>query len=111
MKESTKIKLFKAFELLYIKYNHNVELISVNELCNSCGVSRTTFYSYYATINEIFDEISEKILTVFNHLSDCILSYYIYKKKFDRKEIITELINIKTNQEFANYCFLDILFL
>lgn len=105
MKEYTKKKLYKSFEFLYLKYNKDVSLISVNELCKLSGVSRTTFYSNYTTINDISNEINKKISTNFNYLVTGILNFYFYKKPFYKCEILSELKYLKNDHELTNYCF------
>lgn len=58
--EKTKIKLEQA--LLKLLKRKQRENISVVELCREADVNRSTFYVYYNSVEDLFDEIFGRIL-------------------------------------------------
>lgn len=58
--EKTKIKLKNA--LLEILKRKLIEDISVVELCGKASVNRSTFYVYYSSVEDLFDDIFNDIL-------------------------------------------------
>ncbi len=58
-REKTKHKIFNAFWALYIKD----EKITVNKICEACGIHRSTFYFYYESIDDVLKEIEDRLFT------------------------------------------------
>lgn len=79
--EKTKAKLENA--LLKILRKKRIEDISVVELCAEAKVNRSTFYVYYSSVEELFDDIFGRIL-------------YDMKKELQEKKIVSleELLRI-----------------
>lgn len=58
------------------------ENITVKSLCKECYISRTTFYNYYKSINEVLTEIENKVMDEM----DSIYREYNYQSILDIKE-------------------------
>ncbi len=67
---NTKEAIQKAFIRLYSKTDYN--RITIKELCMQTPVARTTFYSYYANIDELKSDMETSFL---NGLRDLLLRF------------------------------------
>ncbi len=62
-KNGAKIKLIQAF--FHLLENHHYTKISVADLINEAGCSRTTFYRHYTDVIDMYDKICEQMLREF----------------------------------------------
>lgn len=68
--------------LLSLLEEENYENITVRLLCKKCYISRTTFYNYFKSIDEVLSEIEDKVLIDMEH----IYKEYNYQSLLDVKE-------------------------
>ncbi len=58
----TKEDITLAFWKIYAE--KKIEKISVRELCQKAGYNRSTFYSYYKDIYDLFDKETDKMISL-----------------------------------------------
>lgn len=83
--------------LLKMLKTHNINKISIRELCQVAGINRTTFYNHYGSQYDVLNEIAETYIqnTSFAVINDLALGKNIH-------ECLTQVLQyIKDNLEFA----------
>ena len=85
--------------LIELMKNKDINNISVKELCSNSNVARSTFYAYYNTLNDLLDEIEDRLVANISKLDDKIINEQRNDPKdfvyFD--EILKYLIQNKSN--------------
>lgn len=64
-KESRRVLMTKRLlkeSLLDMLKDKNISDVNITELCKRADVNRSTFYSYYDTVNDILNEIGEDLI-------------------------------------------------
>ena len=73
-----------------------IEKITVKEICEKAMINRTTFYLYYSSIYDLFEEIQNNILNTIDELSITILS-----GQMDKYEVMEYILrSIDNNREY-----------
>ncbi|MDT9605169.1 hypothetical protein [Lactobacillus johnsonii] len=60
--------------LIELMKNKDINNISVKELCSNSNVARSTFYAYYNTLNDLLDEIEDRLVANISKLDDKIIN-------------------------------------
>ncbi len=79
--------------LLLILENKDFEFISVKEICKKAGVSRSTFYLHYDTMNDLLDETLERLTKRF--YASFKVSSEAIKDKIINNSQLDELVFLK----------------
>lgn len=99
-KINPRVKLTKRLiheSLLEMLKTHNINKISILELCKIAGINRTTFYNHYGSQYDVLNEIAEKYI---QNTSFTILDDLAANKSFD--ECLTRVLQyIKDNIQFT----------
>lgn len=83
--------------LLKMLKTHNINKISIRELCQVAGINRTTFYNHYGSQYDVLNEIAETYIqnTSFTVINDIAAGKNI-------TECLTQVLQyMKDNLEFA----------
>jgi AcrR family transcriptional regulator len=91
----TKRLLYEA--LLKMLKTHNINKISIRELCQIAGINRTTFYNHYGSQYDVLNDIAAEYIqsTSFTVINDLAAGKNI-------NECLTKVLQyIKDNLEFA----------
>lgn len=92
-KKASQHKIEKAFmELLQ---EHEVQKITIKDICQVAGLNRTTFYANYLDIYDLIDKIGEKMINDFYEL-------YAYEENYQHNSnnYLKLFCHIKENQLF-----------
>lgn len=83
--------------LLKMLKTHNINKISIRELCQVAGINRTTFYNHYGSQYDVLNEIAE---TYIQNTSFTVINDIAAGKNID--ECLTRVLQyMKDNLEFA----------
>ena len=90
----SKVKIKKAFTALLEA--HSVSDITVGDICKEAGVNRTTFYSHYSCIADLYKAIEEDMYV---YIKDMLLpTDHISDERVAFNMIVTALEAIKTHR-------------
>lgn len=98
------VKTRKAIKQVFIRLmtEKDISKITIKEIADEADINRKTFYSHYADVNGVLDDIENDVL---QHLCGIIESCDIKKAIYDPYPIFKELTNI-INNDFDFYKYL-----
>lgn len=87
------VKTKKAIKKVFIKLmsEKNIREITIKEIADAADINRKTFYTHYADVNAVLDEIENDIT---GELDKILASYDIMKNRYNPYLIFKELTNI-----------------
>ena len=97
------VKTKKAIKKVFIKLmsEKNIREITIKEIADAADINRKTFYTHYADVNAVLDEIENDIT---GELDKILASYDIMKNRYNPYLIFKELTNIiNTDVDFYKH--------
>ena len=92
-REKTRNLIERSFWDIYT--NNGYKRVTVREICEKAGIHRSTFYSYYQSVSDVFDGIKEHQLSVIEEITAV--------KNSSEKDFLSFLERISSSYEENSY--------